>query len=281
MEGGQGHRHVRPGWYGIDCLYCSPNSQKWKLGINLRTLYTKCWSCGKQYLSEVLTDLLHISPHEAKRLYFQLKGNLEPLPFATKPRGRLQLPPRLGEIQSAHERYLRERGFNPDTLVKLWGLGGIGIDDKLPWRIFIPVHLDGEIVSWTTRSISEKVTERYINASPEQESVPIKHTLLGYDYVGHAIIVCEGPFDVFRIGPGSVCTFGTNVSPEQKRLIAHVPIRVVCFDNEPTAQVQALRLMDELSVWDGETYNVVLDSGKDPATASERDVRKLRQMYLE
>ena len=34
---------------------------------------------------------------------------------------------------------------------------GIGIAPRLQWRIWIPIHYHGEIVSWTTRSLSDNI----------------------------------------------------------------------------------------------------------------------------
>lgn len=282
LEGG--HRHTRLGWLNTDCFSCSPYTQKWKLGIKLSSLYCNCWTCGTFPLSTVLEEILKISHQEARRLAYQLKGSRDydyapGLPQAAT--GILKIPKGVGPLQKQHKGYLEGRGFNVDNLEKLWKIGGIGLASRLSWRVFIPVFLHGEIVSWTTRSISDEIDLPYINASPGEEGLPLKSLLMGEDYVRHSVIIVEGPLDCMKGGPGFCCTFGVQYTQEQLRRIAKFPCRVIAMDNEPLAQRQARRLVNELSAWPGETYNVVLSSGKDASRASDEDLSELRRRFLE
>lgn len=279
-----GHRHVRPGFLGIDCFSCSPNTQKWKLGIRLSTLSPTCWTCGYIRLDRVLEEVLKISPQEAAKLAFQLRGNVRDAPYAQarKPyKGTLILPEGLTELLPIHKAYLKRRGFDPEKIEALWGLRGIGLASKLAWRIFIPILLNGEIASWTTRSVSDEAIPPYVNASPDEEMFPLKSLLMGYDYVRHSVIVVEGPLDAIKIGPGAVATMGVNVTLEQKDLLSRIPIRIICLDAEDMAQRRARKLQKDLSVWPGETHNVVLKTGKDPSRASDWEVMELRARFLE
>jgi hypothetical protein len=157
----------------------------------------------------------------------------------------------------------------------LWGLQGIGPTGDQAYRIFIPIKYRGEIVSWTTRSIRDKGL-RYLSASSEQERLPHKNLLYGEDLCFNVVIVVEGPFDVYRTGPGAVATFGTSYSREQLLKISKYPVRVICFDAEVQAQVQARKMVAELSCFPGKTYNVVLDS-KDAGAASDKEIKALRK----
>lgn len=282
-EGGT-HRHVQPGFIGLDCFTCSPSTQKYKLGVRLSTLWCGCWSCGPFRLDEVLVEVLKIPHPEAGKLAIQLRGGRRDNYTLKRPQeatGTLKIPKGVGPLHKLHKAYLRRRGFDPDNLVKLWGIGGIGFTDKLPWRIFIPVTQNSETVSWTTRAISDEADSPYINAGDEESKYRLKSLLMGEDYVRHSIIVVEGPLDVFAIGPGAVCTFGVQYTQEQVRRISKYPIRVINFDAEPVAQRQAKKLVNELSAWPGETHNVVLTSGKDASRASQDDVKELRRRFLD
>lgn len=279
----EGHRHTHPGWVSVDCWLCSPSTQKWKLGINLNSLACNCWTCGRQSLQDTLINTCHIPFQEAINLSIQLrKGRIDcpPTPKYCIP-GTLKLPKGLGPLLPQHHSYLKNRGFDPDSLVKMWGIGGIGLALHLAWRVFIPIHQDGEIVSWTTRSISDEVESKYINANKKEEKIPLKECLLGLDYVRHSVIIVEGPLDAFRIGPGAVSTMGVNYTQEQVRQLSKIPVRVVNFDNEISAQKRALKLTRELSAWPGETYNVILSTGKDASRASQEDVDELRKRFLD
>lgn len=272
-----GHHHTRPGWVQTDCPQCGPRSGKWHLGYCLGGRFFHCWRCGRMPFFETLAALLDIGLPEARKLTRDLDA-----PLATnyaRPIGRYKPPAGVGPLLEPHLRYLTERGFEPDELAALWGLGGISIAARLGWRIFIPVLQRGKPVSWTTRSISDNVEQRYITASVSEQSCDISHVLFGDDYCYSSVIVCEGPFDVFRFGPGAVALLGQKWSNAQLNKLARYPVRVVCLDNEPDTQRRASRLCDALEGFPGETINVVLNS-KDPASASEREVKRVRGLLL-
>lgn len=276
--------HVSEGWLGIVCPFpgCGAGG-KFGCGINIRTRVVTCWKCGRHRLGDTLAaasgkTIREIMPHIA-----------EIAPDATRnderPTGRYKPPPGVGPLLTAHKRYLRGRGFDPDELTRVWGIGGInGAESRLGWRLFIPVNVGGKPVSWTTRAIGagDGVGMRYLAAPPTDESTPIKHTLFGIDHVRHACIVVEGPFDAMRIGPGAVATYGLTVTAAQIRRLSQIPRRVICFDNEPAAQRRAVELSDQLAVFPGETFVCRLsDDSPDPGSATAADIEYLRSEFLE
>lgn len=262
-------KDVRQGWVGIEtCPYCGHGN--YYLAIHLATGRCSCWACGSHRLGETIQRLTGASWADVKSWLAGL--DLERL--APRPRGKLELPKGLGPLLRCHRDYLRGRRFDPDALAEIWGLQGIGLAPKYAWRIFIPVIDRGRIVSWTTRSIGTGV--RYLSAPAEMEATPIKETLFGLDLVRHAIVVTEGPFDALRLGPGAVATMGVGYSETQKAIVSKFPVRAVCFDNEPGAQKRAVRLVQDLAIFPGQTFRVELDA-KDPGEASEKEVRRLRR----
>lgn len=272
----QGHHHCRPGWVQIDCPYCG-TKDKWHMGISVHTLSANCWRCGRHRLFEVLVE------HGAsRRNAFQLvKGGIEhddrPQEIVNK-RGKLILPDNLGPLLPAHKKYLKGRGYDPKEMENLWGIKGIGISAELQWRIWIPIHLHGKVVSWTTRAIIDEGL-RYQSAKAEQEKINAKDLLYGEDYCRSTVIVHEGPLDVWRTGPGSVATLGIDFSEAQVDRIAKYPVRVICYDSEPAAQRQARKLTFVLEMFPGTTYNVIL-RGKDASASDPREIRKLRRRFL-
>lgn len=271
----EGHEHCREGWIQIDCPWCTPGARHWRMGYNIADDFVNCWACGSHGLSDTLVSA---SGRSAKSVLALLRGR-GPSRFERKERtSRLVLPRRLGPLLQAHKRYLRERGLVPSEIERTWHVQGIGHSIKLAWRIFIPIYYHGDVVSWTTRKIAD-VGTRYISAAENEEAIPHKHLLYGEDYVRHAVIVTEGPFDVWRIGPGAVCCFGTSFTRAQVLKLSKYPTRVVCFDSEPTAQQQAKELCSMLECFEGETYRVELDS-KDPGSATKKEILKLRRRFL-
>jgi hypothetical protein len=194
--------------------------------------------------------------------------------------GTLRLPGGREPLLPQHRAYLAGRGFDPDELVRLWGLEGIGLGSlAYAWRVFIPIYSNDEIVSWTTRSISDKHDRRYRTAPATDEAISCKKLLYGADYARAAVIVVEGPADVWRIGPGAVATLGTAITQAQVLQLANFPTRAICFDNEPAAQMRARRLSDALAGLPGETVNVVLDA-KDAGSATGEEIQELRRAFL-
>ena len=275
---GGSHRNVRDGWIGIDCPWCDgTGSGRYHLGIHPDTHASTCWRCGPKRLGDVLARLLRIPLHQAITLLGEVPKSPRIDSKAGLRRGVFQHPPGLGPLLEPHLGYLRGRGFDPGVLERLWGLKGIGIAPRLGWRIWIPVLLNGEVVSWTTRTIGNKTASKYIHAKPEQEAVPIKHLLYGIDYVRSSMVVCEGLADVWRIGPGAVAVMGLQITKEQIGLMGNVPKRFICFDNEPAAQQRAGELCRTLKVFEGDTSNVRLEAN-DPGEAGSEELAELRKL---
>lgn len=276
---GADHRHGRQGWVQIDCPDCGKGTGKFHLGINMVTGRAACWRCGRKYTPDVIARSSRLSQREAARL---VKGAALAKPDKQKRTGRLVLPRgRVPLLKSpAHCSYLRGRGYDPEELVNYWGLEAITIAPRMPWHIFIPVHQYGKTVSWIARTIGTRVDRRYTAASEEEESVPHRELLYGEDYARHAIIVVEGPADVWNIGPGAVATCGLGYTPAQVNLMSKYPIRGICFDSTPSAQKRAGELADELSAYPGTTHIIQLDA-EDAGAASRDEIKELRRYVLE
>jgi len=269
-----GHHHCRPGWIQLDCPFCGKNSKGFHLGWNLASNYTNCWKCGGHRIEAVLREMGY-GPEKAKAIKQEL--SLEPTIKVDKTRSTYKPPAGVGPLLKQHKQYLRSRDFDPEEMKQLWKIRGIGIAENLSWRVFLPVMLQGEPVSWTTRHVSHKAKQRYLSAAASQEKFNHKHLIYGQDYCSHSIVICEGPLDAWRIGPGAGALFGTAYSSAQvNRLLQH-PCRYICFDSSSDAQRKAEELADQLSVFPGITENIVLDAA-DPGEASPREIRQLRRI---
>ena len=170
--------------------------------------------------------------------------------------------------------------MDPKTTPLRWGVMATGPHGRLAWRLWIPIHVNGQVVSWTTRAIGDHVRPRYVSASPEEEIVSHKSVLYGEDLAGPTIVIVEGPLDVWAIGPGAVGVLGLQVTPEQINRMGRYPLRVLCFDNEPAAQRRASRLADLLASFPGDTDIDRLETGDDPADAEKEEIEELRKRYF-
>lgn len=269
----EGHEHCREGWLQIDCPWCN-QSGHYRLGYNLSFGYLNCWSCGSQRLIPTLIEITGKSYGEIKDLVSGIIVNRRV--ETEKIKGTLIIPDGVEEMERPHRNYLKSRGFDAKHLASFWGVKGISLrPSHLKWRLFIPVTYHGEVVTWTTRTIGNSPGNRYLNAKPHQEKISLRSLLYGEDFARNAVIVCEGPTDVWRIGPGAVATMGVDFTPEQAEKIAKYPLRAICFDNLPDTKRQIKKLVNILESFPGETIVVTLDS-KDPGEATEREIKQLR-----
>lgn len=272
-----GHHHTTEGWVQFDCPFCGRDSHKYHMGYNMSAGFVNCWQCGAHSLASVLheyTDQSYQSIHKT----LQGLDRMRIAPTRRETKGYVTCPKGVDKLKTAHLQYLRNRGFDPAEIEKLWQVRGLSVAGRLSWRLFIPIHYKAKMVSWTTRSLNDQ-GQRYLSAAPDQEILPHKDIPYGWDYVRHTVIIVEGPLDVWAIGPGAAATFGTNYTPAQVHHFCDVPRRVVCFDSSFTAQRQAKKLCDQLGVFPGETINITLDA-KDPAEAKPREIKHLRK-FLE
>ena len=262
----------------IDCPFCGSGPGKFHLGIHPETGAANCWKCGPKSIWQIIRVLTG-SKQEASEL---LAGVRFRRGVRSTPENRPCRPPDgLCPLSGKHITYLRQRGLDGQQAAEDWHARGIGLAARLAWRIWIPVEQDGVVVSWTTRSISADNPRRYVSARPDEESVPIKATLYGEDRCRNAVVVHEGPLDVWRTGPGSVAIYGLSYTSEQVARISKFPLRVICLDNSSDAQRVAGRLARDLSPFAGETFVVRLESGEDPGSADPEETAELRQKFLE
>lgn len=274
----EGNPHCRPGWVQIDCPFCGRDTQKFHLGISLQKGNCNCWKCGPHSLVSALVEITNKPVSVIKQLLEQVDAK----PIIEQKQNRVikTIPPiGVGPLLKQHIRYLKGRGFSDveiQQIEEIWKVGGIGIGGRLSWRLYIPIYQDGKLASWTTRSITDSPM-RYIFAPREQSLLPKTKILYGIDYVDHAVIITEGPIDVWKIGPGAVCLCGMNFSNYQINRLSEIPIRTICFDNEPEAQKRAQALADLLGAFPGETYLIQLDS-KDAGSATKKEIEALRRM---
>lgn len=266
---------ITDGWVGVRCPKCSPMGDRFKLGFSMSVPWTgSCWSCGPMKLWEFLSGITGKQGKEIKGVLRELELSF---PKHLIHAGKLVMPKGVKEMQKAHRFYLVKRKFDPDEIAKLWHVKGIGNAMRLKWRLFIPIIVGCETLSWTTRALVDEIACKYIAARPDEEKCPASSLLYGIDYVRHAIAVHEGPTDVWRIGPGAVCTMGSKFSKAQVAVIAKIPKRIICFDSEPAAQRRAKELCARLEMFDGETIRVELDA-PDPGSATQKEVKLFRKL---
>lgn len=274
------HHHARRGWVQMDCPYCGQNTGRYHLGLNKSGNYFNCYKCGKLNTVEVLASLLGVSVNRsAQILCSTVRQKADYKPSYAQIRGKLTLPVNLQPLGAKHREYLKKRGFRANDLVTTWQIQAL-VGPPMSHRIFIPIFAkNGEMVSWTSRSIDPDAELRYISAKSNQEIYNHKTLLYGEHLCEDTIVVCEGPVSAWAIGPGAVATCGLGFTRPQLIKMAKYPRRYICFDAEPAAQRRARRLCNSLAPFPGFTKNILLDR-KDPAELSSADRKKLRNLIF-
>jgi DNA primase len=94
------------------------------------------------------------------------------------------------------------------------------------------------------------------------------------------IVVCEGVTDVWRLGPGAVCTFGIKVTPSQIRLLSQYNKVIVFFDDDPQAILEAEKICFALAVLNTDC-EYMYDSDRDPADFSQQEADHIIKEILQ
>lgn len=260
----EGHKHCRPGWVQTPCCLCAGNPG-YHLGYDLEHDWWNCWRCGSHRTWDVILALLGGDVREAKQAMVMFKGR----PVARQRRQgktrtkELELPPGLQPLTKRARSYLESRHFDPDLLTRMWNIQSTGFAGRFKHRIFIPIFLHNQMVSWQARDVTGLSRVKYLAQSEDKEILNNKNTLYGLDQAtGKSCVIVEGVTDVWRLGPGAVATFGIKYRPAQvAMLLRYFDFFHILFDPDPQAQVQAERLAHDLAVFGGKVRT--WDSGSD------------------
>lgn len=277
--------HTSAGWVNINCPLCHDTDSHG--GFNPEKGYYHCWHCGGVPLDRVVRLLVGGSRDDAEKIVREYLGtNSHARDGVVRKAGatRLVLPGTpLGKF---HRKYLRKRGFDPDVLERTYGLLGTGPGERFhgvdySLRIIIPLHdMTGRLISFQGRDITGKDELRYKGCSVEHSLQHYKETLYGahLSLKRKRIAVVEGVFDQWRLGIGSVATFGTSLMPQQVRALAHWEEIVFLFDSEGPAQAKAVEYARQLAALGRNVEVAELQGlgGKDPGDLSEEEAAELR-----
>jgi hypothetical protein len=282
----EGHKHSRPGWINTECPFCSGNPG-YHLGYDIAGNKFVCWRCGGHFAPKVIAKLCGVSFSEANTLlrqYGALVGKSPEIKRKVKIKT-FKLPPDSQELTKSHRKYLISRGYDPDEIIKTWGILGTGIYSKMDninysRRLIIPYNWNGNMVSFDTRDITGTAQNKYRACSEIREEINHKHILYGKQKLWKDTGLCvEGTTDVWRLGVNSFAVSGIKYTPKQVRIIAKTFTRVpVIFDPEPQAKIQADKLVGELRFRGVDAFRVDIDwpdPGKMPQNEADYFVKQL------
>lgn len=245
-------KNVSPGHVNIQCPFCDDHSNHG--GFDTETGSYSCWRCSGGHPARALSLAAGIPSSVAQDIISRHTTGTVSRATRKQAQGTsIRLPGK--PMQEPHRKYLEGRGFDPDELAFYHGLLGTGISDTwegydFRYRVIIPIYdVDGSLCTFQGRDYTGRQKERY-KCCPIEKAVKHHKCLLygaemctGRDH----IVVCEGVFDQWRLGPGSVCTFGTAVTREQVALMSRWSWVTMLFDPEEEAQEKARKVARDLS----------------------------------
>lgn len=277
------YRNEGIGWINTSCPYCSDSGQH--LGYNLQGNYFNCFRCGHKKLLPTLQRLTGLDKNSVLKLLQSLRTARKPKVEEVRVRRkRLKMPSNVKDlIDGRSHRYLLERGFFPDGIRWDWYVQSIGpismLDDiNYKFRLFIPIYHENKMVSFQTRDITGRAKLKYLACPKDREIIHHKHLLYGLDKakIKNYCIVVEGVFDVWKLGPPAVATFGIQYTNQQVDLLCqNFDTVFILFDSEKQAQKQAKKLQGELELMGVNAKRITLTSG-DPAEMSNQEMEQLK-----
>lgn len=282
-------KNCSPDWVNIKCPMCSDNTDHGGFNLLSKNGWYNCRRCGAHSFTKVISILTNENINRAYgiiKLYSsgtigQISTNIKNRYQPLQKRKKLNLDHyNFKKLNNIHKKYLKKRGYKPNILESTWELLGSNNYGDYKYRIIAPIYLDGKLISFQGRDITGKNKLKYKACKKEDEVIHHKHALYGIDLVpDETVIVVEGIFDVFRIGPGSVCTFGIKYKTEQVLMLYERFKKVyILFDKEPEeAIIQAENLANDLSGLGTDVEILDLEYG-DPGQLNYNEVEKLKEM---
>lgn len=279
---------IKRTWVQIDtCPFCGHVGYKGAFSITKETY--NCWACRKTSAQEAVAALLLCSEMEAKEIIWGYRGPVDQRLYTAEEKRKnasaVKLPGDT-ELLKVHRRYLENRNFDPDELIRDWGIMGTGPCPDPPYqtwkfRLVFPIALNGKIVSFQARDVTGKSDIRYMGATIEQSVYHYKNLLYGQEYCTSEIIgLTEGIFDLYRLGKGFACTFGTSMTSSQLHLIAKYHKKAMfLFDPDDTNAIKKAKAYClSLKSMGIKAVSVTWDGG-DPGSMSPAEARYMRK-YL-
>ncbi len=277
--------HVRDRWIQVQCYSCGPRGSHggWYLGFSIDSGAFSCYRCGALKFWDALAGILNKKePRELRQIVAQYQTGQTPVRVPITRQKTLKPPPGLLPMAAIHRRYLTGRGFQPEELEKVWEIAGCGAaNGGWSWRIVAPVKNPEErIVAYQGRAIG--TAEPKYKFTDHDMCLEDPHGMLYGIHLckqREAVIIVEGITGAWRMGPGTVGTFGIRWHRPQANLLREFKNRYILFDdgdNEKQAKQQARKLAEHLSLFSGNT-EILSGFKTDPGDFTPQQAAKIRR----
>jgi len=279
-------KNVADGYINICCPLCNDHSNHG--GFNPKTGHYGCWRCGSHWIIKVISKLTNKTFNQSKKIYakYSTKEHI----YVNKDDenvniyvNEIKYPSGAQSLTKRAKNYLKNRNFDPEYLTREWGLMSTGNTGEYKFCILAPIYLHGRLISYQCRDITGKAKTSYRPCHVDQSVYNFEYSLYGIDKalnIGKKCVVVEGITDVWRLGPGSVCTFGIQFTLQQVQLLKKSFEEIyILYDAEEIAQAQADRLFNLLKGYNKKVEVFTLEAG-DPGELSDDEARKIMEELL-
>ena len=272
--------NVGHGWIGIQCIYCDDNHNH--LGIHIALKNFSCWKCKEGGSILVLMQDLEGIGYGAASQRIDEFQSLYPIEVGEAARleaGADVLPYGCGALLRGPRRYLAGRRFDPDALVRDWGIQSGPMSGRWRYRMIIPVFLEGRVMTFVGMDTSGKRSPKYKMASVSESFLPVGELLYGFDHVNGNVVVVEGITDAWRIGPGAVAMLGMGFTVKKMHQLLALEASkyfIMMDGGEKKAMQNADKMAHALSSRGKDVEILELESG-DPDDMSNDEALSLRK----
>lgn len=293
----------------VRCPICERDGRdvktKKKLIIRIDNDMSHCWVCGWKSRT-VLPLVKMISSHSVYEEYrSSIKECVNINDFSQsvdKSERILRLPldfKRIVDLKKDDDRrrtslkYLKSRGLNLFD-IEFWNLG-VSSNDEYRNKIIIPsFDKTGKLNYITSRVyINAKKGRSYSNCDVDKTTIVFNEFNINWS---EDVVICEGPFDMFKCGKNSIPLLGSEISSNSAvffEILINNPVIVIALDSD--MKVKVARIAKTLMSY--EIKVKVVDVESDPGEMSKDDFslllntakswswnkmfeRKLDQMFL-
>lgn len=270
--------------FAVKCPFCGkPGSPKKKLVIHMDSDLCHCWVCGFAARS-LVTLLRKFGTREQLRRYrerFRPGDSFVEGEDDEKPE--VRLPHDFKLLTLAHSRdpdvraaksYLNSRGI---TERDMWYYR-LGVSEESRWhrRIIVPsFDAMGKLNYFTARAIDRDQYLKYDSPSCDKLSVVFNEICIDWT---RPVVLCEGPFDVFKCGENAVPLLGSELSDASRLLLLLIARKtpvVLALDADATKK--AFDIAERLESY-GVTVSIVRfdREGDDPGMMTKEQFAKAR-----
>lgn len=264
------------GWIHFHCPFCRDTGRH--LGNHLSTW--KCYKCGRKKEEDVLRRVFGVTKEQASRFIYD--GFFKSIVKKVRAESFKMPVPLSGSLHAMARRYLSDRKFDFEQIIKDYDIATP--EDNMSagrWacRIIAPVIMNGLTVTCFGRDYSGRSEIRYLFPEGKKSKNISKEVFYNLDRVdsNYPVALVEGPTDVWRLGPQSICGFGTGISNAQIKLLNEKKVKHLCLipDNDEPGMKSANEVASTVaSLTRIKTTIVTIDSG-DPAELSEKEAGEL------